>query len=96
MYSAELAIHDDTSCVNTEVYPFRGVYVGLPWEASNAKMRSSGLEVVTVFEWEVPPRPPIAFGRLELVSNGDAVLAPQTPNAVRVYAVACDITSVIV
>jgi hypothetical protein len=87
LYSAELAIHEGTSCVTTELYPFRGVYVGLPWEASKSIMRSSGLEVVTVFEWEVPEKPPVAFGRLGLVSKGEAVFAPQTPSPVRVYAV---------
>jgi hypothetical protein len=93
LYSAELAIHDETCRVTTEPYPFRGVYDGLPWEASKSIMRSVGLEVVTVFEWVVPERP-LVLGRLELVSNGAAVYAPQTPNAVTVYAVACDITSV--
>jgi hypothetical protein len=52
------------------------------------------MKVVTVFEWEVPKKPPAVFGRLGLVSNGAAVFAPHTPNAVRVYAVGCDITSV--
>jgi hypothetical protein len=72
LYSAELAIHEDTSCVTTEPYPFRGVYVGLPWEASKSIMRSVGLEVVTMFEWEVPERP-VVLGRVGLVSNGAEV-----------------------
>ena len=57
--------------------------MGLPWDASKSIIRSVGLEVVTMFEWEVPERP-VVLGRPGLVSNGAAVLAPQTPRAVTV------------
>jgi len=60
-----------------------------------SKTKSLEPDVVTELEWEVPERPPVAFGSWELVSNGAAVLAPQTPNAVTVKAVCWDMTSVI-
>jgi hypothetical protein len=47
-------------------------------------MKSAGFVVVTVLEWEVPQSPAVFFGRLEFVSKGEAVLAPQTPKAVTV------------
>ena len=56
----------------------------MPWEASKSNMKSFALEVLTVFEWEMPQNPAVALGRPGFVSEGAAVLAPQTPNAVMV------------
>jgi len=41
-------------------------------------MRSFAPEVVTALVWDAPQSPPLAFGRLGLESNGDAVSAPST------------------